>query len=176
MRLGEGDRITLYQIFLSSGDDARDLRDRVDGLVYRAINPQLRQTGVPVRFEVDRWERSAAQRTPDGETTNHQFVQRARAANLTLALLLDSLGNGTREELEAVLADQSELSALWFVPKEHEPDSEVAGWLSRQIEALYYDKVGLPGDPESWEGIMRVLVRALIQALTREPEDYDERR
>ena len=61
MKLGEPDLTHTFRIFLSSGDDALTLRDRIDGLVSQAINPELMEANERVRFEVDRGERTAAQ-------------------------------------------------------------------------------------------------------------------
>src|SRR5665213_512229 len=99
MKLSEAALIRMYRIFLSSGDDASTLRDRVERLVQNAINPSLLQSGANIRLEVDRWEVTAASRTR-GANTNQQFVDRAREAHVTMALLLETLGNGTREELQ----------------------------------------------------------------------------
>jgi hypothetical protein len=177
MQLGRADLIQLYRIFLSSGDDALELRDRVEGLIERALNPQLKDAGELIRFEVDRWERTAAHRTRDPET-NAQFVRRALQSHLTLTLLLAHLGEGTRGELEAVLDEtDNEISALWFVPRRGDQDSSVATWLNARRERVYYDRCGTSDSHESWEGIFRVLIAALLDAKRREREDaYVEER
>jgi hypothetical protein len=176
MKLGEPQLTQTYRIFLSSGDDALDLRDRVDGLVYQSINPQLIEARQRVRFEVDRWERTVAHRTPPDEDTIKQFVDRAVESNMTLALLMDALDDGTRAELQGVLETDKELNALWFIPRTCSPDTPVAQFLTERGDELYYDKTGYPDTKESWEGIVRILARALIEALTAPPERLDEQR
>jgi hypothetical protein len=160
-----------YRIFLSSGDDARSLRDRVDAIVNDAINPQLLDANADVRFEVDRWERTAAQRNEPGETTNERFVRRALKSNVTLSLLLDRIGAGTREELAAVLDTDGQVSALWFVAKDADPQTEVSEFLRPNRERLYYDKTGPPESDDSWVGIIRVLTGVLVEALTSSSEE-----
>jgi hypothetical protein len=176
MKLSQADLIRMYRIFLSSGDDARDLRDRVQRLVYDAINPSLLQSGANVRLEIDRWEVTAAARTR-GTHTNEQFVQRAREAQVTMALLLQTLGDGTREELQAVLDEtEEELSALWFIHKHEKPDSEVAQFLDSNRQRLYFDKTGPPDDEESWIGVTRVLMQTVLEALKPPEAVFSEQR
>jgi len=105
---GDVPALTYYQpqtcrIFLSSGDDALELRDLVHALVDDAVNPQLRHAGFPYQLAVDRWEQTAAERNAEGEDGNARFVRLAKASTVTLSLLLERLGDGTREEIEAVL-------------------------------------------------------------------------
>jgi len=136
MKLGSPIQQRTYRIFLSSGDDARALRDRVDRIVTDSINSQLLEAGEEVRLEVDRWERTAAQRIEPGRHTNDLFVQRALDSNVTITLLVEQLGKGTRTELEAVLDADKQISALWFVPRDSSPDGEVADFLSAHQENL----------------------------------------
>jgi len=171
MKLGSPIEQRTFRIFLSSGDDAKDLRDRVDALVRDAINSQLLDADVRVRLEVDRWERTAAQRAAPGRHTNDLFVQRALSSNVTLTLLLDAMGDGTKEELEAVLDADNEVSALWFIPRDESPSSEVADFLRPHRERLYHDKTGDPQSDESWIGIVRVLTRVLIEGLSQPREE-----
>src|SRR6266849_9769774 len=109
MKLGSPIQQRTYRIFLSSGDDARALRDRVDRIVTDSINSQLLEAGEKVRLEVDRWERTAPQRAEPDRQTNDRFVQRALDSNVTITLLLEQLGEGTRAELEAVLDTDKEI-------------------------------------------------------------------
>lgn len=175
MRLGQADFVQLYRIFLSSGDDALLLRDRVTRLVDEVLSPQLKDAGEQIRFEIDRWERTAAQRTDD-TATNAQFVRRALNSQLTLTLLIDQLGAGTREELEAVLAADREVSALWFVPRTGAQQSPVAEFLNVRRANLTYERTGEPASDEAWEGVFRVLIAALIDAMQRRTGPYMERR
>lgn len=176
MKLSEADLIRMHRVFLSSGDDARELRDRVDRLVRDAINPSLLEAQTNVRLEVDRWERTAAERTR-GTHTNERFVERARQAQVTMALLLETLGDGTREELEAVLNEtDQELCALWFIPRREQPDTQVARFLAENRDRVYYDKTGQPDDVESWVGIMRVLTLVVLEALRPPEAVFNEQR
>lgn len=154
MQIGSAINQPTFRIFLSSGDDAADLRDRVDGLVIEAVNSQLMHANINLRLEVDRWERTAAASNNPNESTNDQFVKRALDSNLTLALLLKKVGKGTEEEIEATLEAEKSVSALWFVPRKSRPRSEVAKFLEPQREHLYYDKTGKPEENESWHGIV----------------------
>lgn len=170
VKIGPPTSQATYRIFLSSGDDAADLRDRVDDLVVAAINSQLLEAQIDLRVEVDRWERTAAKLNEPGETTNDQFVRRALDSDLTLALLLRRLGDGTRGELEAALEADKEVSALWFVPRRSNPRSEVARFLDPKKERLTWDKTGKPESDESWHGIVRVLLRLVLEGLKHGPK------
>ncbi len=160
-----------YRIFLSSGDDAAGLRERVKGLVEEAVNSQLMQLGMDLRLELDIWERTAPETNEPGESTNQRFVKRALDSNLTLALLLAKLGPGTREEIEATLEAGQELKVLWFVPRRSRPQSEVASFLEPLSGRLYYDQTGNPDDDESWHGIVRTLLRIVLLELSRGPQE-----
>ena len=166
-----------YRIFLSSGDDATALRQRIDDLIIEAVNSQLLQANVNLRLEVDRWERTAAATNNPGESTNEQFVKRAVESQLTLALLRSRIGQGTREEIEAALEAEQPVSVLWFVPRKSRPRSQVAAFLESKQEHLYFDKTGRPDEEASWHGIVRVLLRLVLDGLQQTPEGfYVERR
>lgn len=176
MQVGPAISLPIYRVFLSSGDDARDLRDRVDRLVTEAVNSQLMHVGINLRLEVDRWERTAATNNPN-ESTNDQFVKRALNSNLTLALFRRKVGQGTREEIEATLAADKSVSVLWFVPRKSKPKSEVATFLEPLADRLYYDKTGRPDEDESWHGIIKVLFRLTLEGLKQHPKGlyFEER-
>ena len=124
---------SLLRLFLSSGDDVLELRRLVHRTVEEAINPVLRARGIPVRLDLDGWDRTAAHRVPPGETVNTEFVARACASHLVLGLLHEKLGDGTREELEAVLAKEDvELSVIWCVERAGEWPRTPAGQLARR--------------------------------------------
>jgi hypothetical protein len=101
VRLPPGLSANVIRVFLSSGDDLLDLRELTDALVRDAVNAVLMQAQVHVRLEIDRWERTAPHRLRPGQHANADFVARAREAHVVMCLLLDELGDGTREELEA---------------------------------------------------------------------------
>lgn len=177
MQIGPPTNQPTYRIFLSSGDDAADLRDRIDALIVEAVNSQLLQANINLRLEVDRWERTAAATNNPGESTNDQFVKRALESQLTLALLLRKVGEGTREEIEATLEAEQPVSALWFVPRKSKPKSEVAKFLEPQRDLLYFDKTGRPTEDASWHGIVRILLQLVLHGLKQVPEGlYVEQR
>lgn len=162
MQLAAATPVPTLRVFISSGDDAADLRERVTGLIEKAVNSQLRDLDIDLRLQVDRWEDTAADTNAAGEGTNARFVRRALDCDLTLALLLKKLGPGTREEIEATLSAGKELKVLWFVPKGSRPRSQVARFLEPLGERIYYDKTGRPDDDESWHGIVRVLLQIVL--------------
>lgn len=165
MQLAAATPVPTLRIFISSGDDAVDLRERVAGLIEKAVNSQLRQLDIDLQLQVDRWEDTAPDTNEAGERTNERFVKRALDCDLTLALLLKNLGPGTREEIEATLNAGKELKVLWFVPKRSKPRSQVAKFLEPLSERIYYDKTGKPEDEESWHGIVRVLLQIVLGEL-----------
>jgi hypothetical protein len=111
--LGAGVATQSYRVFLSSGDDAQDLRDRSETL-FRVADTMLVQLGIQARVDVDRWEHTAAHRGTTGHI-NDEFVERAKLANLTIALLRTEIRPGTFEELTAVLEDSDrDIAVIWF--------------------------------------------------------------
>jgi hypothetical protein len=175
--LSAGLRLQELKIFLSSGDDALEARDCIEGLVNRVFNPQLRRTNVPFRFAVERWEHEAAQRNRPGESTNDRFVKKAREADMTIALLLERLGTGTREELQAVLDETNhQIKPLWFVAPHSHPESDVATFLEENADILLHEKLGEIGSTVCWEGIVKVLLSRTLDAIYSAEEVYRERR
>lgn len=170
MKISEADRLRTYRIFVSSGDDASELRERVRRLVANVFNPSLIEHRAPVRLETDMWERTSAQRSGE-EGTNALFVGRARHAHAVLSLLIDELRSGTRAEIEACLRDDEiQVCILWFIEQgATEPENEVADFLNSIRDQIYYDKTGLPHSQESWEGILRVLLMFVIRGM-QQPE------
>jgi len=167
----------IFKVFLSSGDDALLMRDEVSTFVDHSVNGVLRDTGAAVRFEVERWEETPAQRNPSGEAGNAKFVRKAQAADVTLTLLVERLGDGTREELDGVLDEtDKELSALWYVERTAWPACDVASWLDQRREDIHFDRIGPPGAPENAHGLFRVFLRLVLQAVQQGPSDYSEER
>jgi hypothetical protein len=171
VQLAAATPVPTLRIFISSGDDAAELRERVAGLIEKAVNSQLRDLDIDLQLKVDRWEDTAADTNDTGERTNERFVKRALKRDLTLALLLRQLGPGTREEIEATLNAGKELKVLWFVPKRSKPKSQVSKFLEPLGERIYYDKTGKPEDDESWHGIVRVLLQIVLGELRRGGEE-----
>lgn len=158
-----------YRIFLSSGDDLGNWRDRAEQLIYLATQ-QLMQEGISCRLLTDRWEHTAAQRAPNGGV-NQLFVDRALASTLTIVLLGSHIWPGTREELEAVINESdslTQLAVIWFEVDSPPSDTaiEVAEYLkaSSAHDRLLYERTGAPNSDKAWFSVSRVIVRSVISA------------
>ena len=165
-------------MFLSSGDDARDLRDLVDNLVREAVNAELDAAGVPVRLIIRRWERTAPGKAVD-EDVNARFVRMATESSIAICLLLKKLGNGTKEEIEAVLkAAAVELSIVWFVDQTSAwPKTKLGKFLGEHRGELYIDRAGPPDSPGASIALVRLLLRVVLERLRHQDEEvYRERR
>lgn len=157
---------SLLLVFLSSGDDVLELRELVYRTVEDAVNPVLRTRGIPVRLDLDGWDRTPAHRVPPGETVNTEFVGRACASHLVLGLLHKKLGEGTREELEAVLAKEDvQLSVIWCVEREAEwPRTPAGQWLGERQQEILADRAGVLGGNGPAVAIFKVLLDAALGA------------
>lgn len=159
-----------FTLFLSSGDDAAELRDRVDEVV-QIVNKQFAEEGSPLRFEVDRWESTPAQKAPDGAHVNEIFVQKVRNSHLTLVLLFNEIRSGTLEEIEAALeAKVVQLAVLWFDSLESKAVSsnalDVKNFLDSHRQQLLYARVTQPTDSrEAWLEIIRVVSRLVASGV-----------
>lgn len=175
-KLGPGKLMTQYGVFVSSGDDAVDLRNRVDGLIRNAVNPELATH--QIQFAADLWEQKAPRRLFGRETVDDEFVKRAVRSDLVMTLLLARLGNGTRKEIEAVLRSPTELKLLWFVNRDERPATEVASYLSTlaRKQKVRYRRAGRPDTRESNEAMVQVLLAAALESLARKSRDIRERR
>ena len=161
-----GSQVTMVRVFVSSGDDVRTNRNYIDRLVGDAVNVALGRLHVPVRFEVDRWERSAPHKILPGATTNEEFVARAQASHLVVGVLQDTLGEGTREELEAVLTeDEIELAVVWCERHGDRPTTPVSEWLKRQREDIVYDRAGRLGTDGPRIALTRLFMQAMLTAV-----------
>lgn len=178
MKLGPGALVSEYVVFLSSANDAVDLRGRVDGLIHNAVNPVLRRARVDARFYLDMWEKTEPRKLAKGEAVDDEFVDRAVNSDLMMTLLVERLGPGTKKEIETVLTTDTEIAMLWFVALGEHPDTPVGRFLAEleKEEVLRYNQAGRPGTSESWEAIVRVLLRAVLMALTSKKETYREER
>ncbi len=167
-----GSDAVLVRVFVSSGDDALEARDFLDALFRDALNPVLMDFRLRVRFEVDRWERTAPHKIVPGGSPNEEFVARARAAHLVVSVLIDELRQGTQQELEAVLGeDDIELSVVWCEARESTPDSDVSRWLARQKSSILYDRAGRPETLGPKLALARLTTEAAFVALrTHDPE------
>jgi hypothetical protein len=168
-----------YSVFLSSGEDAHELRELVHALVDDVVNQELKLAQSKVRLSVTAWDRVAAGRALEGETVNDRFVRLARQSSLTLCLLIASLGQGTREEIEAVLdTDDVELSILWFVQRSDPwPECEVSEFLQTVKDVLQFEWAGPPDRLLAAVPIVRVLLHTAFHDLApSESGEYRERR
>jgi hypothetical protein len=163
--LSAGTDKRIFTIFVSCGDDVQDLRELVTSLVDDAVNPVLAQMGVGVRLEVDSWWRTSPHRVPEGERGNTQFVERARAANMVLGLLIDDLRPGTQEELEGALdKDSTQVAVIWCVKRGGWPTTPAGDWLGPRRNALYVDQAGPLGTNGPIVSIFRLLLETVFSA------------
>jgi hypothetical protein len=186
-------RVGEFVIFLSSSNELRSVRDRIEAITDRTINPLPFERSVRIRIRVDRWERSVPQRVK-GERANEMFVAKALSSNLTIVLLQDRLGEGTREELEALLAEpvrgatpsdlpgRPDVALIRFAPTEGADDreiDEIEGFLKLNQEKVIYAGPEVSGDPDSdqsWFVILKVLLGAVLTALEADLEGFNESR
>jgi hypothetical protein len=167
MRLPTTRPTSVLVVFLSSGDDVLELRKLVKMVIDDAINPVLLELGIPIRLELDIWERTAGHRVPAGEGPNDEFVRRACAAHLVLAILDQVVGPGTREELDAVIAEPDvELAIVWCAEREQPwPTTALGAWLGPQRGTLYIDRAGGLGTDGPKNAIFKVLFQAALTAI-----------
>jgi hypothetical protein len=161
VRLRLGPPTINLQVFLSSGDDLKALRDLVSKLANEAVNEMLNRHELPVRLQVGRWELSTPHRVAGGQTVNTEFVEKARATQLLLCLLHEELGDGTREELEAALGQGNvEIAVIWCVDDNHWPMTPAGQWLHDHKDELFIDRAGAPDTT----GPVTAIVRACLDA------------
>jgi hypothetical protein len=154
------------QVFLSSGDDLKHLRNLVSKLAHESVNEMLNKHHLPLRLQVSRWEFSTPHRVAGDETVNSEFVERARATQLLLCLLHEELGDGTREELEAALGQENvEIAVIWCVDDCDWPMTSAGRWLHEHKDALFIDRAGGPTTAGPTTAIVRVLLDAAFTAL-----------
>ena len=171
--LGPGRLIRHYSVFVSSADDVVDQRNMVEGLVNNSVNPALAANKHKIRLEAEMWEKAHPRRLFGRETIDDEFVEKAIASDLVLAMLYERLGGGTRKEIEAVLKTTTPLSLLWFVNRMDRPKSPAAKYI-RKLEkrkVLRHKRAGRPGEAENAEAISQVLLNAAFEAIARPIED-----
>lgn len=171
VRLPEPHSLDQYTLFLSSSDQQalRRLRRRVKTLVDDVVSPELRRSDTQVGLVVDLWEREAPGRVPEGETPNSRFVQLALSSHLTLVLIVDELRDGTREELEAVLAAGGpELMVLSFAPTQATPPEKLEAldnYFATIKEQVIYRRCAGPDSADAWLGLFKAITAFTVAAL-----------
>jgi hypothetical protein len=180
VKLGPGQLVSEFVVFLSSSNDAIEVRERVDGLIRNSVNPALKALGERgARFYLEKWEHTEARRLSDGEDFDDEFIENAVNSDLVMTLVVDRLGPGTKAEMKAVADSNTEIAALWFVKFGQQPETEAARFLNElQDEGiLRYKQAGTIDSNESWQAIVRVLMAAAFEALdpNRDGSDFRER-
>ena len=162
--LRSGDDSKKYTVFLSYGEDGRQMCDLLDSML-REANAQLMEQGIPAMIYADRWDHSAAQRVDSGHV-NEVFVERAAASHLTIVLLTNEIRPGTREELEAVLQNtETQLAVIWFdVGGEATEIGTPTGTYLKEVvnERMLYLKTGAFDSPQAWQSIFKVVTRLVV--------------
>jgi len=175
--LGPGQLIRHYYVFVSSADDAIDQRNMVEGLVNNSVNPVLAANKHKIRLEAEMWEKAHPRRLFGRETIDNEFVEKAMASDLVLAMLYERLGGGTKKEIEAVLTTKTGLALLWFVNPKDTPKTPAAKYI-RKLEkrkVLRHKRAGRPGESQNAEAISQVLFNAALEAISRPVEDLRAR-
>lgn len=104
-----------FPIFVSYGDEAKDLKATLKRLVEDVVNKQLSHADWPIELPIWDWRDIASQRAPQGGKTNDLFVEKARDSSATIVVLFDRLPPGTAEELQAVMGDDKvDLKVFWL--------------------------------------------------------------
>lgn len=172
--------VATYSLFLSSANELRAARQRIDRLLADSINPPLRDN-IRAQLMVQMWERAQAQQQEPGRDANDIFVERALRSHATLALFRQQLRTGTQEEVEALLTrdeqERTPLSVLRFACDEgdaREPDLDAFFELLDEQEVQWED-TGTFDSPESWHSLVKILVAFALAAYehARERERTD---
>lgn len=158
-----------YEIFISSADECAVARKLCRDMIESAINPSLSsQPGGPMLVPV-MWEDALPQRIEGGETVNDFFVRVARECHATIVLLESTLGDGTRDEVLALLerpaTEQKPLAVVAFEPSEGRSRSaELTAFLQRigKVKILYAST----GPMESQDAVMTLAKVACHFALS----------
>ncbi|WP_309067093.1 hypothetical protein [Microbacterium sp.] len=177
--LRPGRTVTRFTFFISSGADVRQQRDLFEQLV-RATSEQFRLRPDPGReflLDVDRWEQDAPRRTT---AMNAEFVRRALESHATVVLLADEIRKGTKEEIEAILADsRSQLSVIWMQnPDSTRKQRALKAYLREKEDQIAYHLTGPAGSPDAMVAMVRVIAASLadITRSDRREELFSEQR
>lgn len=156
------------RVFVSSGDDAVNLRERFDDLIS-VVNPLL-QERADAHITVKKWEHAPAQVTPEGVI--EKFVAQAVASDLTLVLLIDELRPGTRAEVEAVLDSGGRLSILWFNDRDNvTANQDLIDFLDSIRTRVLYAQVGRPEADSAWLGMVKHVTAIILDLVLADPRE-----
>jgi hypothetical protein len=159
-----------FPVFISYGDEAIAMKQRIKRLVEDALNRQLSHGDWQVELPVWDWRDIAAQRAPEGGRTNDLFVERARLSSVTIVLLLDRVPEGTKEELFAVLNDQEvDLKVFWLRRRRRfralRGPTDVELFLDRHKNDFSYLQLSDLDSEQDWIAITSNLIAVLLKAL-----------
>lgn len=170
-----------FPIFVSCGDEAVPLKDKLKALVENAFESQFSLKGFPHSFPVWHWSDSESAQAPEGGKVNDRFVAAARTSSVTIVLLRNRIPAGTEEEFLAVKDDRDvELKVLWFPDVNEEgEESEVGEFLAKYKNDLVYVRIlGVTGEAdeletpdEFWVAVTKEIVSIVLRAIRS-----DERR
>lgn len=156
-----------YSVFLSSGHDAIDLRDRVSE-IFKAADDILAYRNTGLRIKVRRWEDCPPHRS-DGRV-NAEFVERAMKSPMIVALLIDDIHKGTHEELTTVLTEtKNEVAVLVFTEPGRVLTPELQKFKTDWGAKLVWKEAGPASEDKSWIEIVRLLVDLLIRISMSQP-------
>jgi hypothetical protein len=169
----------LFRVFISSGNEAARVRERLRGLIQEVFNPALADSEQGFQLYPDMWERTAAQRS-HGESTNAIFVERALRSHMTIVALIDSLPDGTREELEAVLGvAEIQLAVMRFTTQTLEVArrDELGKYLADNSDKFLYVLREGQDSNEAWYSIVRQILALAVTGMSTGPSGaYTEMR
>lgn len=157
-----------FSVFLSSGNDARDLRDRADAMFK--VASEVLALKSRVRIEVRRWEHHSS-RALHGERVNEVFVAEALRSHLILGLLIQDLRPGTLEELTAALRRVPDrVAVLWFREPGEQASTALDDFLEAWQDVLLYNEVGPADEEPAWLGLVRIVIDFLTRIFHDETE------
>jgi hypothetical protein len=158
-------QVTRFAVFVSYGDEAKDLKKRVKRLVEEAISRQLNLGVWPIDLVVWDWRDMAGERAPEDGKTNDLFVQKARESSVTMVLLCNKMPPGSEEELLEVVKDpEIDLKVIWL-NSNSSSESEVGQFLTEHSDEFRYVELLELDSEDSWITLTANLIAVLLRAL-----------
>ncbi|HYP56157.1 MAG TPA: hypothetical protein VEQ41_07650 [Solirubrobacterales bacterium] len=159
-----------FPFFVSYGEEAKDLKVRVKGLIEHAFSPQLSDSEWESVIEVWDWRDMVSEKAPKGGKTNDLFVERARRSSATIVMLRDRMPPGTEEELLAILdEDEVHLIVIWLNrPRRFQrlrQSTEVSQFLKKHQNDFSYVELENLDSEQTWLTLTGNLVALLLRAL-----------